>query len=212
MPLAVKKTQERTIARCGNSAVLYLPKGYFIPGETVNLDLQIDFDGNIKLTLKKCLFSFNCVKIKAALTDYQTDYDETVDGIRSFSAKKGCVSVDCSGSKRELEPTYVTVSRLFEDITSTQAYTLLIKFVNDFVQKYPDAYIEPEADIDAVKIFKNPQKYQLENEVQAVEFLLKSGRKLDYSVIVKFNSKKHVIDDVLKALGQLGQDDAFLLK
>lgn len=123
MPLAVKKTQERAIARCGNSAVLYLPKEYFIPGETVNLDLQIDFDGNLKLTLKKCLFNFNCSKIKAALTEFKIDNDQTVDGTRSFNATKDAVSLDCSGFTRELEPTYITISRLFENVTSLEAYT-----------------------------------------------------------------------------------------
>jgi hypothetical protein len=211
MPLAVKKTQERTIARCGNSAVLYLPKGYFIPGETVNLDLQIDFDGNLKLTLKKCLFNFNCNQIKAALTGFKIDNDQTVDGTRSFSATKDAVSLDCSGFTRELEPTYITISRLFENVTSLEAYAQLTNYVDVLMQKCPDAYIEPEGNIDTVKTYQDPKKHHLENEVQAFELLLKNEQKLDFSVIVKFNSKKHKIDAILEVLGQFGQNDEVLL-
>ncbi len=213
MPLAVKKKQERTISRCGNSAVLYLPKGYFIPGENVNLDLAIDFDGNVKLTLKKCLFNFNCDKIRTALKKgFNIEHDETVDGIRNLNASAWNLSINCIGYTQELEPTYITICRLFDAINSAETYTGLTGFLEKLKVTCPDAYIEPEGNIDAVKIYTNPKKFHLENEVQAVELLRKTGKRLNYSVIVRFSSKKHTIDEVTQVLGLLSQNDDALLK
>ena len=213
MPLAVKKKQERKIARCGNSIVLYLPKDYFIPGESVNLDLEIDYDGNLKLTLKKCLFNFNCDTLKNELTkNFEITCDETEDGIRSLNVVKGNLSVDCTGSTVELEPTYVTVSRLFHAINSAEAYTALTVFVDTLAQKIPGAYVEPDGNIDAVKIYKDPKKYNLENEVQAVDLLHKKGKRLDFTVILRFNSKRDTLTDVLQVLEQLSKNDEALLK
>ncbi|MGD6935221.1 MAG: hypothetical protein ACQCN5_13555 [Candidatus Bathyarchaeia archaeon] len=212
MPLAVKKKQERTIARCGNSAVLYLPKGYFIPGENVDLALEIDFDGNLKLTLTKCLFHFNLIKLKNALQkNFTITAEEFDEGARSFIAEAGNLTVNCMGYTQELEPTYVTACRRFDGVNSAETYTALTGFLAKLRQTCPDAYIEPEGNIDAVKIYKNPEKYHLENEVQAVEFLCKTGKHLDYSVIVKFNSKKHTFDEVVQVLDLLGQNDENLL-
>jgi hypothetical protein len=211
MPLAVKKKQQRTIARCGNSAVLYLPKGYFIPGENVDLGLEIDFDGNLKLTLKKCLYNFNCTLLKSALKGFKIDQDAAEEGTVSFSAVNGNLMVNCVGYIQELEPTYVTVTRLFDAVNSSEVYTAIVGFVDKLRQTCPEAYIEAEGDIDAVKIFKNPQKYHLENEVQAVEFLRKTGKRLSYSVNVKFNSKHNKLDFITQILNLLSQSDAALL-
>ncbi len=213
MPLAVKKKQERTIARCGNSIVLYLPKDYFIPGESVNLELEIDYDGNLQLSLKKCLFNFNCDTLKAELTkNFEITSDENECGARSLNAVKGNLSVDCTGSTVELEPTYVTVSRIFQLINSAESYTALTAFVDKLAQKIPGTYVEPEGDIDAVKIFKDPKKYNLENEIQAVDLLHKKGKRLDYMVILRFNSKRDTLKAVLQVLEQLSKNDEALLK
>ncbi|MGD6808159.1 MAG: hypothetical protein ACQCN3_00510 [Candidatus Bathyarchaeia archaeon] len=212
MPLAVKKKQERTIARCGNSVVLYLPKGYFMPGEKVNLDLEIDFDGNLKLALSKCIFHFNCEKLKAALqNNFKIVFDEADNEAKSFTAETGNLSINCISYTQELEPTYVTICRLFDGINSAETYTALDEFVQRLRQTCPDAYIEPEGNIDYVKIYKNPKKYHLENEIQSVEFLRKSGKKLDYSVIVKFNSKTHTLEAIMQTLECLRQKDEVLL-
>lgn len=211
MPLAVKKKQQRIISRCGNSAVLYLPKGYFIPGETVDLSLAIDFDGNLKLTVKKSLFNFNCDKLKSALKGFRIEQSKSEAGTVSFNAVNGNLNVTCVGYLQELEPAYVTVTRIFNAVNSSEAYTALCDFVRKLRQTCPDAYVEPEGDIDAVKIFSNPQKHHLDNEVQAVEFLRKSGKRLSYMVIVKFNSKRHSLSVVLQVVGLLGQSDEVLL-
>jgi hypothetical protein len=206
MPSVVKKKQEREIARCGNSAVLYLPKGYFIPGETVNLNLEIDFDGKLKLTLKKNLFKFNCDKLKKELTKtFTIRCDKTEQGTRTVSAVKGNLSVDCTCSTQELEPAYVNVSRLFQGINSSEAFTSLTSFVEKLAQKYPGVFVEPEGDIDAVKVFKDPKKFSLENEVQAVDFLRKKGKRLNYAVVLRFNSKKDSFNDVMHVIEQLSR-------
>jgi len=211
MPLAVKKKQERTIARCGNSSVLYLPKGYFVPGETVTLDLDIDFDGNLKLTLKKCLFHFNCDKVKAELKGFKIVQDETASETRNVKAIKGSLRVNCVSYMQELEPTYVTVCRLFNAVNSAEGYTALTGFLEKFKQTCPDAYIEPEGDIEAIKMFKDPKRYHLEDEFQAVEFLRKTGKRLNYAVVSRFNSKRQTFDCLMQVLDWLGQSDEVLL-
>lgn len=213
MPLAVKKKQERTIARCGNSAVLYLPKEYFMPGEKVVVDMKIDFDGNIELTLRKRLFNFNSEEIKAALkNDFKMQCEAFPDGTQGFTAEKGALTVNCICAMQELEPTYVNVSRLFNSVNSAETYLALTAFVGKLAKKYLDVYIEPEGDIDAVNVFKDPKKNHLDDELQAVEFLQKSGKKLDYLVIMRFNSRRHTVDDVLAVLSQLSQSDEALLE
>ncbi len=212
MPLAVKKKQDRTIARCGNSAVLYLPKGYFIPGENVKLDLEIDFDGNLKLTLKKCLFNFNCDQLKTKLAKtFEITSDEAQTGTRTVHAQKENFNVDCTCSTQELEPTYVNVSRIFRSVNSFEGYTALTVLVDKLARKFPGVYVEPEGDIDAVKIFKDPKKYHLESESQAVDLLRKKGKRLSYAVVLRVNSKRCSFKDVLQVLEQLSQSDETLL-
>jgi hypothetical protein len=212
MPLAVKKKQDRAIARCGNSAVLYLPKGYFIPGENVKLDLEIDFDGNLKLTLKKCLFDFTCEQLKNKLEKtFEITSDEIQDGTRTVHAQKEDLNVDCTCSTQELEQTYVNVSRVFRSVNSFEAYTALTVLVNKLSRDFPGVYVEPDGDIDAVKIFKDPQKYHLESEFQAVDLLRKKGKRLNYAVVLRVNSKKCRLKDVLQVLEQLSQNDELLL-
>jgi hypothetical protein len=212
MPMAVKTKQDRAIARCGNSAVLYLPKGYFIPGENVKLDIEIDFDGNLKLTLKKCLFNFNCNQLKTKLAKtFELTSDETQNGTRTVHAQKENLDVDCTCSMQELEPTYVNVSRIFRSVNSFEAYTALTVLVDKLASKFPGVYVEPDGDIDAVKIFKDPKKFHLENEFQAVDLLRKKGKRLNYSVVLRVNSKRCSLKDLLQVIEQLSQSDESLL-
>ncbi len=203
MPLAVKKKQERAISRCGNSAVLYLPTEYFLPGEPVDYELEIDFDGNLKLTVKKSLFNFNCETIKNLVGNgFSVECDETVDGMQTLNVKKGKLSLNCTVSRLELEPTYVSICRLFDKINSTQKYLALTSFVDELNQKSLDAYLETEdyGDVYSAKILQNPQKFGFESQAAAFAALLEKGKKLGFTLTVRFNSKKHTITDVKRAL------------
>ncbi len=203
MTLTVKKEQERLVSKGGNSSVLYLPKEYFSPGEKVNSQLEIDSDGNLKMVLTKRLFNFTCDSIKDLIgSNFIAQYDNKVAGNRIFSATQGDLSVSCTKSTRDLEPTYLTVSKHFE-IQSLKGYTKMIDCVKRLAKKGFDAYIEPEGDLEAVNIYKNPQRYKLKDENEAVEALIGTGKKIEFSVVARFNSKKDNEDQIKKALNDL---------
>jgi len=60
-----------------------------------------------------------------------------------------------------------------------------------------------EGDTEAVQIFKNPQRYKLKDECDAIEALNETGRKIGFSIIVRFNSKKNSTDQIKTALKEL---------
>ena len=204
MTLTIKKEQERTISRGGNSSVLYLPKEYFTPGEKVSSQLEIDLDGNLKMVLTKKLFNFTCDSIKALVgSNFNVEYDKTIADTQIFSATKGNLIINCTKSTRDLEPTYVTVSRRIDQIKSSKDYTELIAFVKSLTNKDFDAYIEPEGDIDSLNIYKEPQKYKLKDEFEAIEALNQTGKKIGFSIVIRFNSKKNSADQIKAALKEV---------
>ena len=204
MALTVKKEQERSICRGGNSPLLYLPKEYFTPGEKVGSLLEIDPDGNLKMVLTKKLFNFTCEGVKAlAGADFAVEYDKTVAGTQIFSAVKGNIALSCTKLTRDIEPAYVTVSRRFTQVHSANEYANLTGAVKKLISKKLDAYIEPEGDLDMLNIFKNPQRYNLKDEAEAVAALQQTGKKLDFSLIIRFNSKNNTLDEIKQALAEI---------
>jgi len=204
MTLTVEKERERIVSKGGNSSVIYLPKEYFTPGEKVNSRLEIDSDGNLKMVLTKKLFNFTCDTIKALIdNDFNVEYDKTVAGTKVFTANQGALSLNCTKSPQELEPTYVSVSRRFDQIRSVKDYTNLLNTLKKLLDTNFDAYIEPEGDMEAVQIFKDPQRYKLKDEFEAIEALNGTGRKIGFSIVVRFNSKKNSLDQIKNAFKDL---------
>ncbi len=203
MTLTLKKEQERVVSRGGNSSVLYLPKEYFTPGEKISSQLEIDSDGNLRMVLTKRLFNFTCDSIKELIgSNFTAEYDKVIAGNRIFSATQGDLSVSCTKSTRDLEPTYLTISKRFE-ILSLKEYAKMIDCIKSLAKKGFDAYIEPESDLEAVNIYKDPQRYKLKDEYEAVEALIATGNKIEFSVVARFNSKKDNEKQIRRALNDL---------
>lgn len=203
MTLTLKKEQERVISKGGNSSVLYLPREYFTPGETINSQLEIDSDGNLKMVLTKKLFNFNCDNIKALIgNNFTIEYDKTIAGNRIFSATKEDLNISCTKSIRDLEPTYLTVSKRFE-IKSSKEYDKMMTCMKSLSQKGFDTYIEPEGDLEVVNFYKDPQRYKLKDGNEAIEALTATGKKIGFSVVARFNSRKDNEDQVRTALNDL---------
>jgi len=204
LTLTIKEEKERVVSKGGNSSVLYLPREYFSPGEKVNSQIEIDSDGNLKMVLTKRLFNFSCNNVKALVEDhFKIEYDKTVAGTKVFSAIQDDLSLNCTKAPQELEPTYVSVSRRFDKVQSVKDYRILSNILKRLLGKNFDAYIEPEGDMEAVQIFKNPQRYKLKDECEAIEALNETGRKIGFSIIVRFNSKKNSTDQIKTALKEL---------
>lgn len=204
MTLTFEKEKERVVSKGGNSSVLYLPKEYFAPGEKLNSRLEIDADGNLRMILTKRLFNFTCNSIKSLVEkDFNVEYDKAVAGTKIFSATKGTLSLNCTKSPQELEPTYVAISRCFDQVQSVKEYKALMTVLKGLVAKDFDAYLEPEGDMEALRILKDPQRYKLKDECEAIEALNATGRKIGFSLIVRFNSKKDNVDQVRTALKEL---------
>ena len=156
------------------------------------------------MVLTKRLFNFTCDKIKDIIgSNFSVEYDKTIAGNRIFNATQGDLSVSCTKSTRDLEPTYLTVSKRFE-IQSLKEYAKMTDYVKSLAKKSFDAYIEPEGDLEAVNIYKNPQRYKLKDENEAVEALIGTGKKIDFSVVARFNSKKDNEDQIRRALSRFG--------
>ncbi|MFB3889462.1 MAG: hypothetical protein ACE14S_08215 [Candidatus Bathyarchaeia archaeon] len=194
---------ELTVCKGGNSAVVYLPKQYFTPGEKLKSQLEIDSDGVLKITLTKKLFNFTCDNIRTLTgSNFNIEYDKTIAGTRVFSAIQGDLNLNCTKSVRDLEPTYVTVSRRFDKIQSPKEHRKLTDFLKRLKKTF-DAYIEPEGDIDALNVYKEPQRHKLKDELEAVEALHATGKKLDFSIVLRFNSKANTVDEIKQGLREL---------
>jgi membrane-associated HD superfamily phosphohydrolase len=204
LTLTIEKAKDRTISQGGNSSVLYLPKKYFTPGETVSSHLEIDADGNLKMTLTKKLFNFTCDSIKKLVSDdFKVEIDKKIADNTIFSAVKGNLSLNCIKTKQDLEPTYVTVTRRYDEMQSPKNYNDLTKIVKTLTEQKFDAYLEAEGNLDSINVYKNPQRYSLKNESEAVEALLNTGKKIGFSLIIRFDSKKNSEQQIKTALNQL---------
>ena len=200
----VRKDEERIISKGGNASLLYLPKEYFTPGEKVSTQLEIDPDGNLKMVLTKQLFNFTCDTLKSILGNNATvEYDKTIAGTRIFSATKKKITLNCTKSTRDLEPAYATISRQSQEIYSAEDYTKLLAIIRELKTDNFDAYLEPEGDIESLNIFKNPQRYSLKDEVEAIDALNETGRKIGFSIVIRFNSKKNNTEQVRSAIDKL---------
>jgi hypothetical protein len=204
LTLTIKKEEERIISKGGNASLLYLPKEYFTPGEKVTSQLEIDPDGNLKMVLTKRLFNFTCDTIKTLVGNNATvEYDKTIADTRIFSATQGNITVNCTKSTRDLEPTYVTVSKHCDQIASSKEYQKLTDFLKELTTKNFDAYLEPEGDLDSLNIYKTPQRYQLKDAFEAIDALNATGRKIGFFLVIRFNSKKNSKDQIRTALRAL---------
>jgi hypothetical protein len=57
--------------------------------------------------------------------------------------------------------------------------------------------------LDSLDIYKNPQRYKLKDESEALEALNATGKKIGFSLIIRFNSKKNTADQIKDALKEL---------
>ena len=204
MALAVRDEQERTVSRGGNSSLLYLPKEYFAPGDKLGSRLEIDPDGNLRMVLTKRLYRFSCDDVKALIgEDFSVEYDKTVAGTRILNATWDKVSLSCTKSTRDLEPTRVTVSKLFDDVRSSQEYSELNGLVEGLKKHGFDAYMEPEGDLETLNVYRDPNRYKLRDVHEAVEALRGTGKTIGFSVIVRFDGKSNRIEQIKAVLMEL---------
>ena len=71
MATTVVREEERRIAKSGGTAVLYMPKEYFAPGDTVRLEVTI-VDNQIKLTAEKKFYNFDLGDIRGLAKQYDS--------------------------------------------------------------------------------------------------------------------------------------------
>lgn len=71
--------------------------------------------------------------------------------------------------------------------------------LKSLAKKVFNAYIEPEGDLEAVNIYMNPQRYKLKDEDKAVVALIGTVKKIGFSVVARFNSKKDNEDQIRRA-------------
>ena len=120
--------------------------------------MEIDSDGNLKMVLTKRLFNFSFNNVKALVkANFNIEYDKIVAGTKVFSATQGDLSLNCTKAPQELEPTYVSLSRRFDQIRSVKDYSIPSNILKRLLSENFDAYIEPEGDMEAIQIFKDPQ-------------------------------------------------------
>jgi hypothetical protein len=205
LTLTIKKEEERIVSKGGNASLLYLPKEYFTPGEKINSQLEIDPDGNLKMLLTKCLFNFTCDTIKELFEENNTtvEYDKTIADTRILSATQDNITLNCAKSMRDLEPTYVTVTKRYEQVKSPQEYGKIVEFMAGLLKCNLDAYLEPEGDLETLNIYKNPQKYKLKDQNEAIDALNATDRKIGFSLIIRFNSKSNTAEQIKSAIEQL---------
>ena len=152
------------------------------------------------MVLTKKLFNFTCDSIKDVVgNNFKVEYDQTIAGNRIFSATQGDLVVSCTKSTRDLEPTYLTIAKRFE-IQSPKDYEQLTECAKRITKKGFETYIEPEGNLETINVYKNPQKYNLKDEHEAIDALIGTGKKTEFSVVVRFNSKKNNEEQIKRAL------------
>lgn len=200
----MNKEKETIISKGGNASILYLPKRYFTPGEKVKSQLEVDSDGNVRMVLTKKLFNFSCDTIRDLVDNkFEIEFDKCIADTKILTAIADDLTINCFKSNQEIEPARVNISKCFSNIKSKEDYLQIKVFLRNLISKKFDAYLEPEGEIDSINVFKNPQKYDLKDEIQAIEALLGAGKELSFSVILRFNGKENTVDQIKAALMEL---------
>jgi hypothetical protein len=202
-PLILKKKRAR-ISKGGNSPIIYLPTKYFSPDDEVDLELMLR-DDKIELILTKRLYKFTIDDIKEIVgKDFVIEYDKIVAGVQVFNAISGNVSLSYTQSIDEnTKPARITVSRLFDNVESREDYLLVFNLADELEKKGFDVYVEPIGDLDSLSIYREPKRYEFNNEFDAIQALRKTGKELGFSVVVRFDNEKNSIHEVKSALGEL---------
>ena len=194
--------EERRIAKSGGTAVLYVPKEYFAPGDTVRVEVTI-VDNQIKLTAEKKLYNFDLGDIRslAKQYDFTTEYDKELADMLVFNAiRRDGLSLSYTQSRREaMAPGYVALSRKLQDLTP-EAYRHANSLTKDL--KEFDVLARTEGDLDTINMLKEPERYKLKQD-EAIELIRKSGKKVGLSLVVRFDNRKNKLDEVRSAIDQL---------
>ena len=66
-----------------------------------------------------------------------------------------------------------------------------------------DVYLDPEGDLESLNVYKNPQKYKLKDRSEAVDALNATNRKIGFSLVIRFNSKRNTEEQIKSAIKQL---------
>ena len=200
---SIIQKEERRISRGGNSPIFYLPPKYFKPGEKINFELEIDQKGTLVAVLTKSFFNFTCDSVRElAQKSLEVEYDKVVGGIRVLNAVSDNFTLSCTQSIQGLEPAYITVTRHFNKI-NPKGYEKLTIVTKELKSKNFDAYIEPEGDLDSLNIFKTPTRHGLKDEAEAIEVLRETGKKLDFSIIIRLNNRENRLEEVKSAIEKL---------
>jgi len=204
LPYLVLKRKRARINRGGNSPILYLPTKYFTPGEEVDFQLMLH-DDKVELILTKRLYKFIIDNIREIIgRDFDIEYDKIVANVQVFNAISGNVSLSYTQSIDEnTKPARITVSRHFDNVESRKNYLLVFDLADELKKKGFDAYVEPVGDLDSLNVYREPKRYGFKNEFDAIEALRKTGKKLGFSVIVRFDNEKNTIHEVKSALREL---------
>jgi hypothetical protein len=194
--------EERRIAKSGGTAVLYVPKEYFAPGDTVRVEVTI-VDNQIRLTVEKKLYNFDRGDIRslAKQYDFTTEYDKELADMLVFNAiRRDGLSLSYTQSRREaIALGYVALSRKLQDLTP-EAYIHANSLAKDL--KGFDVLVRTEGDLDTINMLKEPERYKLKQD-EAIQLIRKSGKKVGLSLVARFDNRKNKLDEVRSAIDQL---------
>jgi hypothetical protein len=202
LPTRVVQEEERRIAKSGGTAVLYVPKEYFAPGDTVKVEVTI-VDNQIRLTAEKKLYNFDLGDIRslAMQCNFTAEYDKEIADTLVFNAvRKDGISISYTQSRREaMAPGYAALSRKLQNLTP-EAYRHASSLTKDL--KGFDVVVRTEGDLDTINMLKEPERYNLKQD-EVIELIRESGRKVGLSLVVRFDNKKSKLDEVKSALDKL---------
>ena len=202
MVTTVVQEEERRIAKGGGTAVLYIPKKCFAPGDIVRVEVTI-VDNQIKLTAEKRLYNFDLDDIRGLAKQYgfTTEYDKELADTLVFNVvRRDGISLSYTQSRREvMAPGYVALSRKVQDLTP-ETYRHVNGLAKDL--KRFDVLVRTGGDLDTINMLKDPGRYKLKQDA-AIELIRKSGKKVGLSFVVRFDNKKNRLDEVRSALDQL---------
>src|SRR5206468_4661029 len=119
-----------------------------------------------------------------------------------FEAVKDHTQLSYTQSLREkLAPGYVTITGSFQ-IPTVDDYKRISGYATKLRKRF-DVLVRPEGDLDAINLLKDPKRYHSTNNEEALSLLNKSVTEIGLSVVARFDSTRHKIDDVRSALEEL---------
>ena len=190
-PITLLEPEEKTIAKGGNSRIIYLPKetkSYFRVGDKYNI--QVLVEGNqLQIILSKPLYKFglNDIKNLADKYHFKIEYDKNIGDVIVFESVKSNFTLSYTQDRHEgILPASVTLATKFDDL-DYRTYEQLTSLTKKFKKKF-HVITRPEGDLDTINVLKDPDHYNL-NTKKAFE-LLKQTKKWAYQLLCNLIIKR----------------------